>query len=103
MNGKMALEKASRFLIFLLGGNPVTLYSFKKGYEGDPLSPPEREADQGEHPLVPPISPVSQRISRQPLISYRIFLSLPRRRGQKQRLPLPKRAPEPFSLDICRA
>ena len=61
MNGKMALEKASRFLIFLLGGNPVTLYSFKKGYEGDPLSPPEREGDQAEHPLDPPISPVSQK------------------------------------------
>ena len=60
MNKKLALENAYPFFISLLGGNPVTLYSFKKGYEGDPLSPPEEEADQGEHPLDPPISPVSQ-------------------------------------------
>jgi len=34
----------------------------KKGYEGDPLSPPEGEAAQGEHPLDPflYISPVSK-------------------------------------------
>ena len=30
---------------------------FWKGYEGDPLSPPEGEAAQGEHPL-DPFSPV---------------------------------------------
>jgi hypothetical protein len=52
---------------------------------------------------VTPSLPSLKKICRQPLISYRIFLSLPRRRGQKQRLPLPKRAPEQFSLDICRA
>ena len=34
--------------------NPVTLHSFKKGHEGDPLSPPKGEAACGENPLGPP-------------------------------------------------
>jgi hypothetical protein len=48
--------------------NPVTLHSFKKGYEGDPLSPPEREAAQEEHPLDPFSTslPSLKRVSRQP-------------------------------------
>ena len=52
-------------MIFM--GNPVTLHSFKKGYEDDPLSPPAGEAACGDHPL-DPIStflPSLQRISRQ--------------------------------------
>ena len=31
-------------------------FTFWKGYEGDPLSPPAGEAAQGEHPLDPPLS-----------------------------------------------
>jgi hypothetical protein len=34
-------------------GNPVTLHSLKKSYEGDPLSLPEGEAACGEHLLTP--------------------------------------------------
>jgi hypothetical protein len=47
----------------------------KKGYEGDPLSPPEGEAAQGEHLLTPSLylSRFKKRISRQPPESYRIF------------------------------
>ena len=50
-----------KFKIFiLLCRTPVTLNFFRITYEGDPLSPPEGEADQGENPLDPLIiSPVS--------------------------------------------
>jgi hypothetical protein len=33
--------------------NPATFHSLKKGYEGDPLSPPEEEAAQGDYPPDP--------------------------------------------------
>jgi len=47
----------SLYLIIIINrGNPVTLHSFKKGYEGDPLSPPEGEAAYGEHLLAPSLS-----------------------------------------------
>jgi hypothetical protein len=32
---------------------PSIFLYFKRGYEGDPLSPPDGEATQGEHPLDP--------------------------------------------------
>jgi hypothetical protein len=38
-------------MIFI--GNPATFHSFKKGYEGDPFSPPEGEAAQGDYPPDP--------------------------------------------------
>jgi hypothetical protein len=55
--------------------NPVTLQFFKRGYEGDPLSPPEGEAACGEHPLDPisPSLPSLKRISRQPPKGHSIF------------------------------
>jgi len=55
--------------------NPVTLHSSKKSYEGDPLSLPEGEAAQEEHPLDPfSASLLSlKRVSRQPPEGHRTF------------------------------
>ena len=50
----------------MLWKDPVVIhifFTFFRGYEGNPLSPPEGEAAQGEHPLDPlSFSPVSKEI-----------------------------------------
>jgi hypothetical protein len=64
-------------MIFTYSALEKSCYSpfFLKGYEGDPLSPQEGEAPQGEHPLDPIFTffPYLKRISRQPPEGHRSF------------------------------
>jgi len=55
----------------------LSLFILLEGIEGDPLSPPEVEAAQGEHPLDPfsLFLPSLKRISRQPHEGHRIFMN----------------------------
>jgi hypothetical protein len=72
-------------MIFWLGKNTVTIFlKFYRICEGDPLSPPEGEADQAEHPLDPHpflISAVSPSSPRQSPEWQLIFLMPHRRIG----------------------
>jgi len=61
-------------IIMIFIRNPVTLHSFKKGHEGDPLSPPEGEAVQGGHPLDPPFH--LSRLSREILVNLQRAIAI---------------------------
>jgi hypothetical protein len=55
----------------------LLLFILLEGDEGDPLSPPEGEATQGEHPLDPfsLFLPSLKRISHQLHEAHRIFMN----------------------------